>query len=378
MTKVVGTTLRKKINSNIWRKLDNLIEEKFKNLAGKTAQYKVPTKFFQKRTSRENRVLIPWKVVKNNQLTIKHLETFFGGVCVEFVNYDFIKSENINDEVFKFSKNKLGFDGLISSMISFRTESGDSGARISRKSYNEFVKLIKEGELKLELEPLVRDKTVKYSGKGDNSVWKGNFFCGIKGGTQKSILSHYGTSLKKVEKAIVSDQITDQLIFNPATEYANKQICNDITIQMSFFAMHCYDINKDNYENFDLIKKECQKYLIQRNFDDGNLYEYCIQHPSLKFGNGILIDPIRFKKISINNFKGEGKADSVVLSHNEAANKDLFYFDETNQYILSPARPMNLFWSTHWSNMMQQDNKIEEFWIKENKRVEKRNSIVSK
>ena len=51
----------------------------------KTGRYSVPEKLFQKRTSRQNRVLIPWKTIEQNNITIEQLETFYGGVCVEFV-----------------------------------------------------------------------------------------------------------------------------------------------------------------------------------------------------------------------------------------------------------------------------------------------------
>ena len=62
--------------------IDEKIRVKFANICGKTGQYDVPGELFQKRTSRKNRVLIPWKDVKNNGLTMEQLETFSGGVSM--------------------------------------------------------------------------------------------------------------------------------------------------------------------------------------------------------------------------------------------------------------------------------------------------------
>ena len=65
------------------------ISEKFKNINGKTAKNNVPDHLWQKRTHRKNRVLISWKSVHRNELNFDQLETFDGGIVVEFVNDDF-------------------------------------------------------------------------------------------------------------------------------------------------------------------------------------------------------------------------------------------------------------------------------------------------
>ena len=101
-----------------WKDIDPKIREKFNNLNGKTGRYNVPKKLFQKRTSRQNRVLIPWKTINQNNITIKQLETFYGGVCVEFVNYDFFNPEYDNDSIHTHLKKLVGNNGLISAMIS--------------------------------------------------------------------------------------------------------------------------------------------------------------------------------------------------------------------------------------------------------------------
>lgn len=70
-----------------------------------------------------------------------------------------------------------------------------------------------------------------------------------------------------------------------------------------------------------------------------------------------LLDPIQLRDISICSFNITESADpeSIDITHNEAVNKELFYWDNERKCVLSPARPTNLFWSYHLSNMMQQD-----------------------
>ena len=342
---------------NFWNEINEKVREKFNNLNGKTGQYDVPNELWQKRTHRKNRVLIPWKVVEKNNLTLKHLETFYGGVCVEFVNCDYFNENYKDNSLHSNLKEKLGSDDKISSIISFRTEDGDAGASIPRKCFNKFKNKYNIKNYK----PIDRKVDVKYRGKGDNSVWDGNIYYSIKGGEQTSYESH--KSLKPQ-------------LFNPAIDYANERVCFDLDMTMSYFALHCYDIDKKFNDKVKVLKGRIEEYLKTRNYDEGNLYEYCINHPSLSWGDGYLVDAIQLEKISIHNFEVSNKEESSVICHNEAANKEKFYFDKKNNFILSPARPTNLFWATHLSNMMQQNYNLDEFFKMENERVEKRKKLL--
>ena len=115
--------------------IDDKIRTKFGNICGKTGQYDVPSELFQKRTSRKNRVLIPWKDVKNNGLTMEQLETFSGGVVVEFVNEDYFLPENQEHPVFLELKNRIGGDEIVSSIITIRSESGSSSSAVQREYF---------------------------------------------------------------------------------------------------------------------------------------------------------------------------------------------------------------------------------------------------
>jgi hypothetical protein len=351
-----GHLLREQI-WRIWRNLDEKILEKFKNINGKTGKYDVPDVLFQKRRSRSNRVLLRWKVLLQNKMTLEHLETFYGGLCVEFVNEDFFEPANRKNDLFNFLVSKLGSDEMISSIVSFRNEDGDSGANNSREYFNLFNSTIKDDFI-----PIKR-KFEQVSGKGDNSGWEGNLFYSIKGGSQESNESHLN--------------INEPMLFNPAVEYANEIVCLDIDLTMSYFALHCYDIDKSTISGFDTLISEIELYLNERVYDEGNLLDYCKNHSSLSWGRGFLVDPIQFKKMSIYDFGTSGLEDSSVVSHNEAANQYKFYFDSRQKFILSPARPTNFFWSKHLSNMMQQNFNLEDYFVEEDVRYVKRKEAQS-
>ena len=124
------------------------IGTKFRNISGKTGQYNVPGELFQKRTHRKNRVLIPWKDVKNNNLTMEMLETFSGGVTVDFINNDFFDENNEIYPVFSQLKRKLGSNEKVASIISINELHPKSGTQDWRCSF--FVsKLTREDKIKI-------------------------------------------------------------------------------------------------------------------------------------------------------------------------------------------------------------------------------------
>ena len=124
---------------NFLGKFGENIKTKLKNVCGKTGQYNVPKELFQKRTSRSNRVLISWRVVERNKLTIDQLETFSGGVAVEFVNNDFFDKSNKKNKVFNELTKRLGSDEIVSSIISIRSADGNSSSQEQRNAFNKLI-----------------------------------------------------------------------------------------------------------------------------------------------------------------------------------------------------------------------------------------------
>lgn len=191
---------------------------KMSNVCAKTGQYNVPSELFQKRTPRSNRVLIEWKVVNDNKLTLKQLESFSGGVVVEFLNNDFFDENYNSNPLFQELKNRLGSDEIVSSIISIHSEQGSSSSEVQRRS---FEKLINNTEVQYKNKKVVitksnyMDYAIKQIKNGRTGVgtgnewWSGFLFVSIKGGQQDTIETHHDQELT---------------LFNPACEFATKDV----------------------------------------------------------------------------------------------------------------------------------------------------------
>ena len=337
----------------------NKIRTKFTNVCGKTGQYNVPNELFQKRTSRKNRVLISWKTVNKNGITLEQLETFTGGVVIEFINNDYFQEDANKNSLFNILKSKLGSDEIVSSVISIRNEDGGSSSQMARNAFEKLEKHFPNWKDLI----IKRKKNISNPINIGNEKWEGYIYVYIAGGQQDIIKSH----------------TSDELLFNPACEFANEEICLDIDLVMLFFSLHSIDKNsltKEQKEEFNILYENISNELKMSKYDSGNLFNYCINHPCLILEKGKLFDPIQFEQINIIDFSINNKDDSrnLDLTHDEAVNKEKFYFDKNKKCILTPARPNNIFWSKHLSNMMQQNFSLTEYFEHQEKIVAKRKS----
>lgn len=370
---------KKKVRDKVFRFLrsfdeENKIKEKFSNICGKTGQYNVPNELFLQRTSRKCRVLISWKTVKKNNLTIEQLESFTGGVVVEFVNEDYFSKENQKDPLFIELKKRLGSDEIVSSMISIRTEDKGSSSQKSREGFKKMVK-----EFPNYMDKIIKRKNQVYSGVNEgNEKWEGFIYVSIRGGQQDVIETHF-TEDKKNKK--------NYYLFNPACEFANESICLDIDLVMSYFALASIGKDKMNVvqkEFYSKLKEEVEFHLGQSEYENehfkGNLLFYCKNHPCLKMVEGKLFDPIQVMEISIDDFSVDDKEDerNLDFTHDEAVNKNRYYWDKKKKCLLSPARPTNIFWSRHLSNMMQQNFSLKEYFNYEEAIVKRRKDLLEK
>lgn len=349
------------------------IRTKMENVCGKTGRYNVPENLFQGRTSRKNRVLISWKTVKNNNLTIDKLKTFKGGVVVEFINNDLFNEDNQQNPIFISLKNKIGSNDIISAIISFRTEDGSSSSAVQREAFDKFLNnttihyrgrdiiINKDNYMHYII------KQVKKGGIG-NDKWEGFLFVSIRGGQQDTIETHHDKKLT---------------LFNPACEYANERVSLDIDLVLSYFAIKSINyelLDKENRIKYFSIMYKMNVILSKIKYDINNniitLFNYCSKHPSVTLHKGELTDPIQIKKISIENFKiKDNSPNSIDLTHNEAVNLEKYYWDNIRQCVLSPARPTNVFWSYHLSNMMQQNFTLNEYLKHEEEIYKKRKKL---
>ena len=356
--------------------MDEKIRTKFSNICGKTGQYDVPGELFQKRTSRKNRVMMPWKDVKNNGLTMAQLETFSGGVVVEFVNEDYFLPENQTHPVFNELKNRIGGDETVSAIITIRSESGSSSSAVQREYFSRLLSntsIIYRGNEVILNENNYMDYVLHrdYGGGTGNENWSGFLYVCIRGGQQDTTETHLGENL---------------LLFNPACEFATAEVCLDIDLVMAYYALISVDRNALSQQAktvYDRIVRDVRQALSESNYDSpsftGNLLDYCDNHPSVKMVPGQLIDPIQVEPIHIEDFAVDNKEDSRNLdfTHDEAVNKGKYYWDEAKQCVLSPARPTNVFWSKHLSNMMQQNFSLKEYFQHEEEIITRRRQLLS-
>ncbi|MBQ1688187.1 MAG: hypothetical protein II073_02770 [Lachnospiraceae bacterium] len=208
------------------------MKAKFSNVCSKTGSYDVPLELFQKRTPRKNRALISWRAVKNNNLTLEQLDTFEGGVVVDFINNDFFDEDNYNDGLFQELKERLGSNKNVSSIISIKSESGSSSSAVQREAFSKLTNNTKINYLGNEIcinadnyEQYAIKQNIGGRGQG-NDTWSGFLFISIRGGQQDTIETHSGKELT---------------LFNPACEYASADVCVDIDLVMSYYALASID-----------------------------------------------------------------------------------------------------------------------------------------
>ncbi|PKE50763.1 hypothetical protein CW672_04410 [Macrococcoides caseolyticum] len=311
-------------------------------------------------------------------MTLQHLQGFDGGVVVEFINEDYFESLNYDNPLFEYLVERLGSDEKVSSMISIRSETGSSSSAVQRKYFDI---LMNNTEINYLGEKVIvnlnnfRDYRIRrkstYKGGTGNDQWEGFLFISIKGGQHETINSH----------------LKEELLFNPACEYANDEISLDLNLVIAFFTLKSVKIDSADWEkleNYVSILKEVSRCLEESVYDSeafrGNLLEYCKNHPSTRMKDGYLFDPIQVAPIEIEDFAIDDKNDNrnIDFTHDEAVNKDRYYWDKAKNTILTPSRPTNIFWSKHLSNMMQQNFSLDEYFEHQEKIVERRKELLGK
>lgn len=362
------------------RKFGPNMQAKFSNICSKTGSYSVPLELFQKRTPRKNRVLISWDAVKRSELTIQQLDTFEGGVVVEFVNNDFFDANNKENNVFNELVLRLGSNENVSSIISIKSEAGSSSSAVPREA---FAKLVNNTSVRYKgnLVTVNRSNYMEYAlsqdikGRGQgNDTWSGFLFVSIRGGQQDKIETHSGQELT---------------LFNPACEYASEDVCEDINLVMSYYALKSIDEESlkdedmDDWREYKFLVHNIENMLKTIQYDNesykGNLYDYVKRQYSVSLVPGQLTDPIQLTRITIDKFDISTRTeDSLDFTHEEAVIFEKYYWDNIKNCVLSPARPTNAFWSYHLSNMMQQNYSLDDYFMYEESRFKKRQELIKK
>ncbi len=347
-----------------WKEVDQFIPgiyEKFNNVNGKTSQYDVPDALWTKRTSRTNRVLLRWQIVKQNKClqSINNLNQFENGVCIEFINGEADQAEDKKMLPLKnYLKGRIGSDEQISAIETIRSVDGDSGANEARKFIEKTPKIISKYQKDL----IVRKEYHDYNHEG-NEDWEGKYFFLVKGGSNISYESHN----------------EDPMLFNPAIEYANKIVCGDIYMVLSYFALNsdwgCIEQETKDSKAILIKRQKVNEELIEVlreiKYQRATLEEYCNNHICISDTKGkkTLYDPVTLDIISIDNF-GKYTDRKIDLCHDEPAANYKFVIDDGR--LLSAARPTNVFWGFRNSNLIQQNYTLQEYIDEEKKRISKR------
>lgn len=375
----------RKLNNEIINFLNDLdeletnnIQTKLKNVCGKTGRYNVPRHLYQKRTARKNRVLIPYQNFIKHDFTKEQWESFEGGITFELLNRDYFELMGKTDALSEYLKSSIGSDDKLSviisfrSVISFRSEEGSSSSAPARLSFSKFISNT-EVEYKGKTVTITPENFQNYGlvktarGGMGNEKWSNFLFVDIRGGQQDVITTH----------------LEEELIFNPAVEYASAAVSTHIDAVSNYFALSSVkssNLPTETLESFTSFKEKLEEVLENIKYDNeffsGNLLEYVKSHPSIAFGEGKLTDPIQMKEIVISDFSLErSDEDYLNLTHDEAVNYSRFYWDKEQEIIVSAAQPANLSWTFSLSNMMQQDFTFEEYFREEQLRVERRKEL---
>lgn len=353
--------LKKRIDK-FWKDYENKssikgLNEKFININGKTARNDVPKELYTDRTPRTNRVLLAWKVIKDNPAlqSIANLNLFKSGICVEFRNREFNEVETHFHTLKEELQKRLGSDENVSSIWTIRDDQDTEGGILKDMLIeNNYLLLKRFNSSKIKR---VQQKGNKYHHIGNHN-WKGKYFYSIKTGFNK-------------RKQMTSHKMNKPSLFNPANEYANDSVCNHIYFVLTYFALHCYDIftfikNDVNlFNSIVYLRIQLRSKLSSISYCGNNLLDYCNNEYFLSpdsCDSIVLIDPISTQNISIQNFGLAAERNrSIELCHFEPASNNRFE-NCTTHGILSPARPDNLFWGFRESNLFQQTYTLEEYF----------------
>ncbi len=163
----------------------------------KNRTVRCPKRALSKAYRAEKQGTTPWKAVKNNGLTIGQLESFTGGVVVEFVNEDYFLPENHRDPILMSLVEKIGSNDTVSAIISIRSESGSPSSALQREC---FAKLLNNTLVRYNGEDvhLNAENYMQYAvrrvarGGMGNDKWDGFLFASIRGGQQDTVETHAG------------------------------------------------------------------------------------------------------------------------------------------------------------------------------------------
>lgn len=312
------------------------------------------------RTVAHGRPTLPYSIVRKSNIdNVEMLRTFYSGVAIELVNYDYHEVIKRDDDFSKYLIDNIGGEEVVASFISIKSVDGDSGSSYAEKCFKSFESLIQQNNwCSVKRKPEYTNK--KCSVTVGNDKWSGHIHIDISGGNNKH---------KKNKDIPIENQL-----FISYYDYANSEVETHVNANMIYYMLYCFDIEKYILIlKVNQLKEMFETFLKEIYYDDGCLYDSHVMRKCLKIKDGkrVLVCPLTDKKISIDDFLlCKNSPDSIQICHNEAICKEKLYFDKTRGYIITARRPQNLFWGTKRGNMQQQELTIDELWAEKKKQCD--------
>jgi len=304
-----------------------------------------------KRVSQSSRILIPFRIVHTNQLSIAHLQTHVGGMVIELPFKEYLRIYTINEEdrseLEQYCMSHIGSDEVVSSVVTLVKEDGQSSVGSEEE---ELYKKFKEEETRQQWTPLARNGAVPYTNKG-NDKWMGHYYIDMSGGSTKNNETMPPSHTPAVAQTI-------QIFTNWHGFMTNDDVIMDVQVSLYYQLLFVkgvteYLTEEKRLEYITLFTT----YLQHTMYLGESIYEK-INRVMKRDRDGYLCSPITLQVIPISYFM-DGV--TMQISHDEAVSKERVYVDEAKTIMLSDYRPGNLFWDTKYGNQKQQTLTYQEY-----------------
>jgi hypothetical protein len=342
------------IKKNINKKFPEQIKTKLKNINKARAGGHLGTK----RVSQNSRILLMYETICKNNLSLGQLNSYKPAITVglKFQDYLYIIESEERTELDNYLIENIGSDNTVSAIIMLINDKGSSGG--SGQLQELYKKLLQKAE-ENSWELVTKKTNITNINKG-NDKWYGHYYYNISGGsTTFKENSHPGNN-------------TETQIFTDSRGFiSNDIVIKDIEYSLYYQLLYTNGIEKYITTNLSEYREKFKLYLKNTYYNGETLYEAL--HKIITIHNDILLSPIECIALNIDDFEGT----KIQISHNESTDKEIIYYDEEKNILLSDYRPGNLFWDTKIGNMQQQNFTIQEFWTIFNERQKRRNEILS-
>lgn len=294
-----------------------------------------------KRINNSARIIIPYDIVKKNNLSIDDLSKFDSGVIVALMNDTYFKIKDSLDPFDKYLIENIGGDKKVSSLITIKNNEGTSSSHEEMKILSK----MKEEIEKNRWIPVQRKagKILHGTTYVGNDKWKGEYWYDVKGGDNKGSESSH----------------TEQpQLFNGYQRAMNEHTIIVVQANLLFQMLHFPGI-EEYVPDYKKYIKDYELLLDEITYDECNLLKYNKQF----IRDGVYICPLNVTPITMDDFKIKHNQHDryIQICHNEAAAKKKIYIDNCTGEFLTDYRPTNLFWGTRVGNMGQQNMTISEY-----------------